>query len=93
MFIDISGPILVTHTANDKAVGIMYPIASRISGENAATLGNKDDEYGGIGRNGAINLEHGEIGRADTLLDMTGKYTFDVGKANNLLADKLLALA
>ena len=49
----VSGPIIITHTKNDKAVGIAYPLASRIAGQNAAALGDQNDPYGGMGRNGA----------------------------------------
>lgn len=49
----VRGPIVITHTRNDKAVGTAYPIASRISGVNAAALGDENDIYGGLGSNGA----------------------------------------
>jgi len=51
----VSGPIIITHTKNDRAVGIAYPLASRIAGQNAAALGDQNDPYGGMGRNGAQN--------------------------------------
>ena len=31
----ISGPIVITHTKNDKAVGIAYPLASRVSSDGS----------------------------------------------------------
>jgi len=40
-------------TAKDKAVGLAYPIASRIARQIAAALGDANDPYGGLGRNGA----------------------------------------
>jgi pimeloyl-ACP methyl ester carboxylesterase len=49
----VSGPICVTYTHNDKAVGIAYPLASRISRDPAAALGDANDPYGGMRRNGA----------------------------------------
>ena len=57
----VHGPILITHTHthththNDRANAIAYPIASRIAGQNAASLGGPDDVYGAIGANGARN--------------------------------------
>src|SRR5699024_1302541 len=48
-----TGPTIITHTKNDRAVGIAYPLASRIARDNAAALGDKNDPYGGMGRNGA----------------------------------------
>jgi hypothetical protein len=56
----ISGPIIITHTKNDKAVGIAYPLASRIAGQNAAALGDQNDPYGGMGRNGAQNTKEAD---------------------------------
>jgi hypothetical protein len=35
--------MLITRTRNDKAVGIAYPIASRINGVTAAALGDAND--------------------------------------------------
>jgi hypothetical protein len=49
----LNGPMAVTFSANDKAVGIAYPIASRLRDQIAADLGDASDPYGGIGRNGA----------------------------------------
>lgn len=50
----IDGPVIVTFTEKDKAVGIAYPVASRIARQIGAGLGEADDKYGGIGRNGAL---------------------------------------
>ncbi|HEY3441776.1 MAG TPA: hypothetical protein VGK29_13515 [Paludibaculum sp.] len=49
----VTGPILVTHSSHDKAVGFAYPVASRLAHQNASALGDKSDPYGGLGRNGA----------------------------------------
>ena len=56
----VKGPILVTHTKNDKAVGVAYPLASRISGDKTAAFGDENDEFGGLGRNGAQQMQAGE---------------------------------
>jgi hypothetical protein len=53
----VNGPILVTHSDKDEAVGIAYPLASRISGDTAAALGDATDLFGGIGRNGAQHMD------------------------------------
>lgn len=53
----VRGPILISHSRNDKAVGIAYPLASRLSGVNAASVGGPDDIYGGLGTNGAQTAE------------------------------------
>lgn len=80
----VVGPIIVTHTHNDKAVGIAYALASRFSREDAAAIGGPGDRFGGIGANGAQHTpEHVE----GTLQDPGMSYEFDGGKLYNLLAD------
>lgn len=51
----VTGPILITHSIRDHAVGFAYPLASRLARQNASALGDKSDTYGGLGRNGAHN--------------------------------------
>jgi hypothetical protein len=48
------GPMAVTYSTKDRAVGIAYPLASRLRQQIAASLGDANDPYGGIGRNGAL---------------------------------------
>jgi len=79
----VKGPILVTHTKNDKAVGVAYPLASRINGDVAAAFGDENDKFGGLGRNGAQKMEVDEVVKGN-LLDATGDYQFQVGKFFNL---------
>lgn len=84
----VRGPIVVSHTRNDRAVGVAYPLASRIARQNAAALGDAGDPYGGMGRNGArhtpeaLDLTLGEVG-AD--------YPFAAGKVFNLQSDRFIA--
>jgi pimeloyl-ACP methyl ester carboxylesterase len=49
----LRGPLAISFTAKDKAVGLAYPIASRIARQIAAAIGDANDPYGGLGRNGA----------------------------------------
>jgi hypothetical protein len=86
----VSGPILVTHTKNDRAVGIAYPLASRISFQNAAALGDKNDPYGGMGRNGAQHTSEAS-GNATDLAAVGHAYEFVPGKVYNLLADDFVS--
>src|SRR5262249_7043775 len=81
----ICGPIIITHTKNDKAVGIAYPLASRIAGQNAAALGDQDDPYGGMGRNGAQNTK--EADNRFTLGLPGTPYSFEQGKIHNISSD------
>jgi hypothetical protein len=82
----VDGPILVTHTKNDKAVGVAYPLASRINGDTAAAFGDKDDKFGGLGRNGAQQMETKPSQEAidGSLLPENGNYSFQAGKFHNL---------
>jgi hypothetical protein len=72
------------------AVGVDYPIACRLAGQNATALGDQNDPYGGLGRNGAIHLKASEKGSETMLREATGVYAFDKAKANNLLADRYI---
>jgi hypothetical protein len=83
----VSGPILITHTKNDQAVGIAYPIASAIAQDDAAGLGDENDRFGGIGRNGAQKTPEAV---SLTLLPVDGTYQFEMGKLHNLLADNFI---
>lgn len=81
----ISGPIIITHTKNDKAVGIAYPLASRIAGQNAAALGDQNDPYGGMGRNGAQHTD--EADNVATLGLPGTSYAFKPGRIHNISSD------
>lgn len=49
----VRGPVLISFTSKDLAVGLAYPIASRIARQIASAIGDANDPYGGLGRNGA----------------------------------------
>jgi hypothetical protein len=84
----VHGPILVTCTKNDRAVGIAYPLASRLGGQNAAALGDENDPYGGIGRNGAVKTPEAFAG---ALLATNAAYEFASGGIYNLKADAFIS--
>ena len=87
----ISGPILVTHTKNDTAVGKAYPTASRISRDSTAGFGDADDEFGGIGSNGAQQMEAGEVSTTAKELLATGQtYQLQPGIFHNLESSKFI---
>jgi hypothetical protein len=87
----VSGPILITNTKNDKAVGLAYPIASRINNDTTMAIGDENDKFGGIGRNGAQKMESGEVDTNQTVLRDTGeKYSFSAGKFFNLRGDSFI---
>ena len=81
----VAGPVLVTHTHNDTANGLAYPLASRFSGADAAAVGGPDDRFGAIGANGA---QHTPEARPGTLLAAGSPgYHFEAGRLYNLQAD------
>jgi hypothetical protein len=84
-----SGPIIVTHTKNDRAVGIVYPLASRVAFHRVCALGDANDPYGGMGRNGALRT--GEVSNTErTLKGAWQPYNFAQGAIYNLLADEFI---
>ncbi|CAB3780711.1 hypothetical protein [Pararobbsia alpina] len=83
----ISGPIAITFTVNDKAVGLAYPLASLIAGQNAAALGDANDPFGGLGRNGA---QHTPEATTLKLPALGAANTFVAGKLHNLNSDSVI---
>jgi hypothetical protein len=86
----VAGPIVITHTRNDEAVGVAYPLASRINGDRAAALGDENDEFGALGRNGAQRMEAGEV-VSGRLLPLGSSYAFAAGKCFNLEASEFIS--
>jgi hypothetical protein len=87
----IKGPIVVTYTSNDRAVGIAYPVASRLAGTVASALGDANDKFGGLGRNGAQKMESGEVVQGvDRLLAVGGSYAWQAGRFHNLESSKYI---
>jgi hypothetical protein len=83
----IQGPMIFTHSKNDMAVGYAYAVASRVAGQNAAALGDQDDEFGGIGRNGAQLTPEAE---SIMLLSPGGTYSLEPGRLHNLNGDTII---
>jgi hypothetical protein len=81
----IKGPIVVTYTPNDRAVGIAYPTASRLAGTVASAFGDANDKFGGLGRNGAQKMDPGEVAQGvDRLQPVGGSYSWRPGHFHNL---------
>lgn len=81
------GPMLITHSVKDEAVGICYPIASRILRQNASSLGDANDRYGALGSNGARHTPEASDGE---LLPEGAPYSFAPGFIYNLQADAII---
>jgi hypothetical protein len=87
----VRGPILITHSKHDKAVGLAYPAASRISRDTAKSFGGPDDKFGGMGANGAQQMEAGEVSTGTTaMLAAREPYAFEAGRVHNLKADDFI---
>lgn len=91
----VRGPVLITHTPNDIAVGLAYAIASRIMNQKAASVGDRDDPFGGIGRNGAVLPKGSKKAKVPAeprkLLPVGGIYGFQGSKLYNLSADDFIS--
>nr|MDQ2901028.1 lysophospholipase [Acidobacteriota bacterium] len=83
----VTGPILITHSNRDTAVGKAYAIASAIAGQIAQALGDENDRYGGLGRNGARLTPEAVDGN---LQPVGSSYQFTGGKIFNLTADDII---
>lgn len=84
----VRGPVVITHTRNDRAVGLAYPLASMLAGQVASALGDRNDRYGAIGSNGAVKTpEAVDL----TLLAAGQPYTLAPGQVCNLHADAFIS--
>ena len=81
----VTGPIIITQTHNDTAVGLAYALASRISNTVASAFGDVNDKFGGLGGNGA--LKSGAI--TDFNLNKN-EYNFQKGNIYNLNGDSCI---
>ncbi|MBE1484413.1 hypothetical protein [Plantactinospora soyae] len=85
----LTGPLLITHTVNDRAIGLAYAAASRLARHAGAGLGDANDPYGGLGRNGALKTPE-VVQPQGELLDVGGAYHFQAGRVHNLRADSFV---
>jgi hypothetical protein len=85
----VRGPIVVTHTHNDRANRWAYPMASRLSRDRTANFGTAGDDFGAIGSNGA---QRAAIATFDTMLGPDGVYAdLGPGQLRNLRADAFIS--
>ena len=84
----VRGPILITHSVKDKAVGQAYPLASMLARQDASALGDGESRWGGIGRNGARKTPEAiDV----NLLPPGGDYGFQGGVVYNLKAEAFIS--
>jgi pimeloyl-ACP methyl ester carboxylesterase len=86
---NVAGEIAITFTKADEAVGLAYPLASRLFNQVASAIGDPTDLYGGIGRNGALSTPEAVM---DQLRPAGHAYTaLPAGRrVRNLLADGII---
>ncbi len=77
----VKGPLISTFSYQDTVVGTAYAISSRLAGDNVKHVGDKDDQFGGIGRNGT-QLTPEATGQL--LAQVGSPYSFGLNVVNNL---------
>jgi pimeloyl-ACP methyl ester carboxylesterase len=77
----VRGPLVSTYSAEDPVVGLAYAIASRLANDNTRAVGDENDEFGGLGRNGAQNAEQSIV---EPLHQAGHAYAFVADKIINL---------
>lgn len=77
----VRGTLIATHSYQDTVVGRAYAIASRLAGDSVKAVGDKDDRFGGIGRNGTQATSEAS---SQPLLPVGGSYLFGSGIVNNI---------
>ncbi|MEO8449261.1 MAG: hypothetical protein ABI647_05690 [Gemmatimonadota bacterium] len=84
----VAGPLVITQSRWDSAVGVLYPLASRIKG--SADFGAGLPEYGAIGAYGIQGLSGG-VATDSKMLPASGVYNFQKRKVYNLDGSQFIA--
>ncbi|MFI1180486.1 serine-threonine protein kinase [Streptomyces sp. NPDC020799] len=53
----VNGPVVCCHSSHDTALGVLYPLASRISGDDDSVLGLDDSRWGALGHDGMQSVD------------------------------------
>jgi hypothetical protein len=77
----VTGPFIATYSTQDTVVGTVYAMASRLAGDSVQEIGDANDPYGGIGRNGAQKTGEAVTG---VLHSVGTPYHFQISKLNCL---------
>ena len=77
----VKGPLIATFSAEDTVVGRAYAIVSRLAGDATREIGDADDPFGGIGRNGALRTAEAVAGK---LASPGTPYDFKTGVVTSL---------
>ena len=77
----VKGPFISTFSYQDTVVGKAYAISSRLAGDNTKAIGDKDDQFGGIGRNGTQKCDESAT---QPMTKAGTRYTFAPNIVNNI---------
>jgi hypothetical protein len=83
----VQGRITMSHTHNDTACTIAYPLASRLSRDVSQDLGDASDLFGSMGANGAQGLAATAYAPSQAMAKGQAAYLLAAGKVNRILAD------
>lgn len=78
----VKGPLVETFSYQDTVVGTVYAIPSRLAGDNTKAIGDANDEFGGIGRNGAQLTTESYFQPMKPAGTMSAPYIFRTGVVN-----------
>ncbi|MFI9204562.1 serine-threonine protein kinase [Streptomyces sp. NPDC053048] len=53
----VRGPVVCCHSRHDQALSLLYPLASRVSGDSASAFGLDDARWGAMGHDGVQAVE------------------------------------
>ncbi len=82
----VDGPLLTTHSLRDYAVGVTYPAASFVNGDDASAAEEQSRRWGAMGNDGAQ-----AVGAASAMLAPPGTpYPFSKGAWLNLDGNKVI---
>jgi hypothetical protein len=80
----VKGALLETFSMQDTVVGLDYSISSRLADDNVKAIGDANDEFGGIGRNGSQKTAESVVMKLKTAASPGGPYVFQPGIVTNL---------
>jgi hypothetical protein len=75
----VKGPLLETFSFQDTVVGLTYAIASHLADDNSEAIGDVNDLFGGIGRNGAQKTAESVSIKLKTASSPGDPYVFKTG--------------
>jgi len=75
----VKGPLLETFSYQDTVVGLTYAIASHLADDNSEAIGDANDLFGGIGRNGAQKTAESVAIKLKTPSSPGDPYAFNTG--------------